>query len=165
MIVESGQRLGNMNKIAFVKTVVAAGGCLLLCATPALALGQSGQPGAAPAAPMKSALAPRVKSATQPDLLEGLTLADDQKAKIDQIRGETKSHMAAVANDTKLSPEAADAMRRGYQRFENAKILEVLTPEQQQQVRKRITAWRAASGKPQYPLRRASASGQPPRPQ
>jgi len=143
-----------MSKDAFVKTVVAAGGFLFLCAARKLALGQTSQPGAAPPAPMKSALAPRGKSARPPDLLEGLTLTDDQKAKIDQIRAETKSRLAAVANDKKLSPEAADAMLRGYQLMENGKILEVLTPEQQQEVRKRIAAWRAAAGKTQYPLRR-----------
>ena len=154
-----------MSKIAFVKTVVAAGGLLFLCGAPELALGQSSQPGAAPPATMKSALAPRGKSAAPPDLLEGLTLTDDQKAKIDQIRDESRSHLAAVANDKNLSPEAADAMRRGVQRFENGKILQVLTLEQQQEVRKRITAWRTASGKTQYPLRRAPASEQTPRPQ
>ena len=143
-----------MSKIAFVKTVVAAGGFLfILCAAPKLALGQPSQPGAAPPAPMTSALAPRGKSAAPPDLLAGLTLADDQKAKIDQIRKETKSRLAAVANDKKLSPETADAMLRGYQRMENGKILEVLTPEQQQEVRKRIADWRGAAGKTQYPLR------------
>jgi Spy/CpxP family protein refolding chaperone len=148
-----------MIKIAFVKTVVAAGGFLFLCAAaPELALGQSSQPGAAPPPQMKSASAARGKSADPPDLLEGLTLADDQKAKIGQIRAETKSHLAAVANDKTLSPEAADAMRRGYERFENVKILEVLTPEQQQEVRKRIAAWRATAGKPQYPLRPAPVS-------
>jgi Spy/CpxP family protein refolding chaperone len=144
-----------MSKIAFAKTVVAAGGFLFLyAAAPKLALGQPSQPGAAPPAPMKSALAPHGKSAAPADLLEGLTLADDQKAKIDQIREETKSRLAAVANDKKLSPEAADAFLRGYQRMENSKILEVLTPEQQQEVRKRIAARRAAAGKTQYPLRR-----------
>jgi Spy/CpxP family protein refolding chaperone len=154
-----------MSKIAFVKTVVAAGGFLYLCAAPELALGQSSQPGAAPPAPMKSALAPRGKSAAAPDLLGGLTLTDDQKTKIGQIREETKSHMAAVANDKQLSPEAAEAMRRGYQRFENGKILEVLTPEQQQEVRKRIAAWRAAAGKSQYPLRRNPVPEHTPQPQ
>ena len=142
-----------MGKDAFVKTVVAAGGFLFLCAAPMLALGQSSQPGAAPPAPMKAALLPRGKSAAPPDLLAGLTLADDQKAKIDQIRKETKSRLAAVANDKKLSPETADAMLRGYQRMENGKILEVLTPEQQQEVRKRIADWRGAAGKTQYPFR------------
>ena len=143
-----------MSKIAFVKTVVAAGGFLFfLCAAPTLALGQPNQPGAAPPAPMKSASAPRGKSAAAPDLLAGLTLTNDQKAKIDQIREQTKSRLAAVANDKKLSPEVADAFLRGYQRMENGKILEVLTPEQQQEVRKRIAAWRAGAGKTQYPLR------------
>jgi Spy/CpxP family protein refolding chaperone len=154
-----------MSGIAYVKTVAAAGGFLLLCAAPELALGQSSQPGTAPPAPMKSALAPHGKSAALPDFLEGLTLTDDQKAKIGQIREETKSHLAAVANDKQLSPEAADAMRRGYQRFENGKILEVLTPEQQQEVRKRIAAWRATAGKSQYPLRRVPVSEQSPRSQ
>jgi Spy/CpxP family protein refolding chaperone len=143
-----------MSKIAFANTVVAAGGFLFLYTSPTLALGQPSQPGAAPPAPMKSALVPHGKSAAPADLLEGLTLADDQKAKIDHIREETKSRLAAVANDKKLSPEAADAFLRGYQRMENAKILDVLTPEQQQEVRKRIAAWRATAGKTQYPLRR-----------
>jgi Spy/CpxP family protein refolding chaperone len=141
-----------MSKIAFVKTVVAAGGFFFLCAAPMLALGQASQAGAAPPAP--TALAPRGKSARPPDLLEGLTLTDDQKAKIDQIRAQTKSRLATVANDKKLSPEAADAMLRGYQRMENGKILEVLTPEQQKEVRNRVAAWRAKAGKTQYPMRR-----------
>ena len=146
--------MGNMSKIAFVKTVVAAGGFLfILCAAPKLALGQPNQPSAAPPAPMKSASAPRGKSAAAPDLLAGLTLTNDQRAKIDQIREQTKSRLAAVANDKKLSPEAADAFLRGYQRMENGKILEVLTPEQQQEVRKRIADWRGAAGKTQYPFR------------
>jgi Spy/CpxP family protein refolding chaperone len=147
-----------MSKIALVKTVVAAGGFLFLCAGAKLALGQSSQPDAAPPAPMKSGLAARGRSAGPPSVLDGLTLADDQKAKIAQIRGETKSHLAAVANDKKLSPEAADAMRRGYERIENGKVFEVLTPEQQQEVHKQIAAWRATTGKPQYPLRRFPVS-------
>lgn len=154
-----------MSKFEFVKTVIAAGGFLFLCAAPELALGQSSQPSAAAPEPMNPASAPRGKSAAPPDLLKGLTLADDQKAKIGQIREETKSRLAAVDNDKKLSPEAADAMRRGYQRFENVKILEVLTPEQQQEVRKRIATWRGAAGKPRYPMRRVPVSEQTPRPQ
>ncbi len=155
-----------MSKIAFVKTVVATGGFLflILSAAPEWALGQSIQPGAAPPAPMK--LASRGKSAASTDLLQGLTLAGEQKAKIDQIREETKSRVAAVANDKQLSPEVADAFRQGYQQSENVKILEVLTPEQRQEVRKRIAARRAAAaGKPQYPMRPAMVSGQTPQPQ
>jgi hypothetical protein len=156
-----------MSKIALVKTVVAASGFLFLCAGSQLALGQSSQPAAAPAppAPVKSALTARGRSAGAPDLLEGLTLADEQKTKIAQIREETKSHVAAVKNDRQLSPEAADAMLRGYQRIENGKILDVLTTQQQKEVRKRIAAWTATAGKPQYPLRRAPVSEQTPRQQ
>jgi Spy/CpxP family protein refolding chaperone len=153
-----------MSKFEFVKTVIAAGGFLFLCAAQELALGQSSQPSAAAPAAMKPGSAPRGKSAP-PDLLEGLTLSDDQKAKIGQIREETKSRLAALDSDKNLSPEAADAMRLGYRRLENGKILEVLTPEQQQQVRKRIAAWRAAAEKPQYPLRQVPVSEQIPRPQ
>jgi Spy/CpxP family protein refolding chaperone len=153
-----------MSKFAFVKMVIAAGGFLFLCTAPQLALGQSAQPGAAPV-PMNPAVAPSGKSATPPDLLEGLTLAGDQKAKIAQIRGDTNSRLAALNSDRKLSPEAADAMRLGYERLENDKILQVLTPEQQKLVRKRIAAWRDSKGKSQYPMRRASAAEQSSRPQ
>ena len=149
-----------MSKIAFVKTVVAAVGFLFLYVAPKLVFGQSSPPAEAPHPPMKSAVVPHRNS--PPDLLAGLTLGDDQKAKIDQIREQTKSRLAAVANDKRLSPEAADAMLRGYQRNENGRILEVLTPEQQQEVRKRIAAWRAAAGKSQYPLRRSPVSEQTP---
>ena len=145
-----------MNKIVLVKPVVVAGAFLIVCAEPKPAFAQSSQPGAAPPPPIRSAAAPPRNSTAPPDLLEGLTLTDDQQAKIYQIRDDTRSRIAAVtarANDKKLSPEAADAFLRGYQRNENAKILEVLTPEQQQEIRKRIAAWRAAAGKTQYPLR------------
>jgi Spy/CpxP family protein refolding chaperone len=154
-----------MSKIAFLKTVVATGGLLflILSAAPQSALGQSIQSGAAPPAPLNSV--PRGKSAGSHDLLQGLTLADEQKAKIDKIREETKSRVAAVANDKRLSPEVADAFRTGYQRSENVKILEVLTPQQRQEVRKRIDAWRAAAGKPQYPMRPAMVSERTPQPQ
>ena len=80
-----------MKKNAFVKPLVIAGGFLFLCAAPKLTFGQSGPPDAAPHPPMKSALRP-----PPPDLLEGLTLTDDQKAKIDQIREDTKSRLADV---------------------------------------------------------------------
>jgi Spy/CpxP family protein refolding chaperone len=153
-----------MIKIAFVNPISAAGGFLFLLsfAAPQWALGQSIQPGAAPPAAMQQAS--RAKFAAPPDLLQGLTLTDEQKAKIDQIRGETKSRVAAVANDKQMSPEVADAFRQGYRRAENVKILEVLTPEQRQEVNKRIAAWRAAARKPQYPMQPATAAEQTPKP-
>ena len=138
-----------MNKSAVVRPVVVAGGFVLLCAAPKLAFAQSSQPGAAPPPLLRSAAAPPRNSTAPPDLLEGLTLTDDQQAKIYQIRDDTRSRIGAVtagANDKKLSPEAANAMLQGLQRIENGKILEVLTQEQQQEVRRRLSAWRASVG-------------------
>jgi len=131
-----------MSKIAFVKTVMAAAGFLCLYAAPNRVLGQSSAPAGAPHPLMKSAVAPTHSS--PPELLAGLTLTDDQKAKIAQVRENTKSRLADVANDKKLSPEAASAMFQGLQRIENGKIFEVLTPDQQVEVRRRMAAWRAS---------------------
>jgi hypothetical protein len=153
-----------MNKIAFVKPVVVAGGFLFLCAAPKLTFGQSSPLGAAPPPPMRSASAPRPNSTPPPDLLEGLTLTDDQQAKIDQIREDTKSRLAAVANDKKLSPEAANAMFQGLQRIENDKILEVLTLEQKQEVRRRLSAWRAATGQRPHQFKQPRALESAPQP-
>ena len=153
-----------MNKIAFVKRVVVAGGFLFLCAAPKLTFGQASPVTAPPPPPMRSASAPPRNYSAAPDILEGLTLTDDQKVKIDQIREDTKSRLAAVANDKKLSPEAADAMVRGFQRIENRKIVEVLTPEQQREVAKRIAARRAAARQQQYPLRQLPVPEKTPQP-
>ena len=93
-----------MNKIAFVKRFVVVGGFLYLFVAPAPTFGQSSQPGAAPPPPIRSAAAPSRNTTAPPDLLEGLTLTDDQQAKIDQIREDTRSRIAAVtavANDKK----------------------------------------------------------------
>ena len=156
-----------MIKIAFVKPVVVAGGFLFLCAAPKLTFGQSSPLGAAPPPPMRSASAPPHNSTPPPDLIEGLTLTDDQQAKIDRIREDTKSRLAAVAagaNDKKLSPEAANAMFQGLQRIENDKILEVLTLEQQQEVRRRLSAWRAASGQHPHQYKQLRALQKAPQP-
>jgi hypothetical protein len=137
-----------MNKIAFVKPVVVAGAFLILGAAPKAAFAQSSQAGPPPPL-IRSAAAPPRNSTAPPDLLEGLTLTDDQQAKIEKIRDDTRSRIASVtaaANDKKLSPEAANAMLQGLQRIENGKILEVLTQEQQQEVRRRLSAWRASVG-------------------
>ena len=148
-----------MKKSAFVKPLVIAGGFLFLCAAPKFAFGQPGPPDAAPHPPMTSALRP-----TPPDLLEGLTLTDDQQLKIDQIREDTKSRLTAVANDKKLSPEAANAMVQGFQRIENGKIFAVLTPEQQVEVRKRMLAWRTATQQRKPRLQQPPVPGTTPQP-
>jgi Spy/CpxP family protein refolding chaperone len=142
-----------MNKNTFVKRVVVGGGLLLLCAAPKLTLGQSSPPGSALRRPIKSIPAQRRTYISPTEYLAGLTLTDDQIAKITQIRDDTRSHLAAVAKDEKLAPDVKDAMVTGYQRIENSQIFEVLTPEQQGEVRKRIATLRAAAEQPAVPGR------------
>ena len=157
-----------MNKIAFVKPVVVAGAflILILCAAPKPAFAQSSQAGPPPPL-IRSAAAPPRNSTAPPDLLEGLTLTDDQQAKIEKIRDDTRSRIAAVtagANDKKLTPEAANAMLQGLQRIENGKILEVLTQEQQQEVRRRLSAWRASVGQRPHQFKQLRALEKAPQP-
>jgi len=155
-----------MNRIAFVKPVVVAGAFLIVCAAPKPAFAQSSQAGPPPPL-IRSAAAPPRNSTAPPDLLEGLTLTDDQQAKIYQIRDDTRSRIAAVtaaANDKKLSPEAANAMLQGLQRIENGKILEVLTLEQQQEVRRRLSAWRASVGQRPHQFKQPRALEKAPQP-
>ena len=153
-----------MNKNGFVKRVVVAGGFLFLCAAPRLALGQANPPGVAPPPGIRPTRAQRPTYISPTEYLTGLTLTDDQKAKINQIREDTKSHLAVVAKDQKLDPEVKDAMAGGYQRIENSKIFEVLTPEQQQQVRRRIATLRAAAQQTQDPAKQPSVLEQNPQP-
>jgi hypothetical protein len=153
-----------MEKRAFVKRVVVGGGFLCLFATPMLSFGQSSAPAAAPGPLVRPVSGPRRGSTPPPDLLTGLTLTDDQKVKIDAIREGTKSQLAAVTNAKQLSPETVDAMLRGYQRIENSKIFEVLTLEQQVQVRKRMAAWKAAERQPKQPSQQAPVPETTPQP-
>jgi Spy/CpxP family protein refolding chaperone len=148
-----------MSKHAFVKRVGVAGGFIFLCASPRLSLGQPSPAGAAPFPLIKPTPPPaqqRMTYISPTEFLAGLTLTDNQKAKINQIREDTKSHLAAVAKDQKLGPEVKDAMIGGYQRIENSQIFGVLTPEQQQQVRKRISTLRAAAQQPKNQSQRTA---------
>lgn len=52
--------------------------------------------------------------------------------------------MDVVAKDGKLNPEQRQAMLKGLQRMEVAEIFKVFTPEQQKEVRQRVTARRVA---------------------
>jgi Spy/CpxP family protein refolding chaperone len=133
-----------MNKNRIAKRVVVAFGFLFLCAARAPASAQSNPPSAAPT-PLAASPTARPKKDTPPiDYFAGLTLTDEQKAKIAEIRQNSKSRLDAVVKDEKLSPEQKDAFLTGYRREENSEIFAVLTPEQQSEVRKRMRAQRAA---------------------
>ncbi len=140
-----------MNDNGLVKRRVIAGGVLFLCAAAGLSHGQSSPRGAVPP-PVTSSPAPPPNNTSRPDFFEGLALTDDQKAKINQIHQDTKSRLDAVEHDQKLGPDAKGAMLGGYRRIEDSKIFAVLTPDQQQDVRKRVSAWRAAARQRQSQL-------------
>ncbi len=132
-----------MNKIRFSARVTVAAGFLLLCAAPGRTRAQSTPP--RPAQTHKASPAARPKNDAQPtDDFAGLKYTDDQKEKIDQIHQDTKSHMDLVVKDEKLSPDQKEAMLEGYRRLERGQVFKLLTPEQQREVRKRISARRAA---------------------
>jgi Spy/CpxP family protein refolding chaperone len=133
-----------LNKNRIAKRAVVAFGFLFLCAARAPASAQSNPPSAAPT-PLAASPTARPKKDTPPiDYFAGLTLTDDQKAKIAEIRQNSKSRVDAVVKDEKLSPEQKDAFLTGYRRRENSEIFKVLMPEQQAEVRKRMRAQRAA---------------------
>jgi len=136
-----------------VKGVWLGAGWLAICAPLGVSGDQTGRAvtTAPPYAASPSARAGR--SATPPDFFAGLSLSDDQKAKIDRIKEETKSHIEVVKKDEKLGPDVKDAMVTGYYRIENSKILAVLTPDQQREVRKRLNDWREKNRQLQHQSR------------
>lgn len=89
----------------------------------------------------------KLKHADPMDDFAGVNFTAEQKARIVQIREKNRSRMHDVAVDTKLSPEQRAAMLDGIQRIERGEVYQVLTPEQQAAVRKRVLARRAAAQK------------------
>jgi hypothetical protein len=134
-----------------MKRTVVPAGFLFLCAAIGLSRGQSSPPGAA-RPPVRSSPAVPQNNTSGPDYFAGLEFTDNQKAQIDQIHKDTKSRMEAVEHDQKLSPEAKGAMLGGYRRIEDGKVFEVLTLDQQREVRKRVSAWRATARQGQSQL-------------
>ncbi len=133
----------HMNKNRFSARVTVAAGFLLLCVAPGLTRAQSSPP--RPAQTHKASPAARPKNDAQPtDDFAELKYTDDQKEKIDQIHQDMKSRMDLVVKDEKLSPDQKEAMLQGYRRLERGQVFKLLTPEQQREVRKRISARRAA---------------------
>jgi hypothetical protein len=116
-----------MNKRRLVLSVAAATGLCFLIAVPGLAETQSNQVNPT-IAPSNSPPADGTRKVIRPDDdLAGLTLTDAQKAKIDQIRQNMKARMDAVAKDEKEN-----------EHMELRQVLQVLTPVQLSEVRKKV---------------------------
>lgn len=117
---------------------------LLLLAVPALAETQN-TPLSTAQIPHTPPQAMRPGQGARPvDVLQGITLTEEQKAKIDQIHQEMKSRVDVVVKDPASDETTKRAMLEGLARMERRQVFLALTPEQQAEVRKRIVASRAA---------------------
>jgi Spy/CpxP family protein refolding chaperone len=85
------------------------------------------------------------RTLTENELLNGVNLTDDQKAAIDRIHRTMRTKMEIVAKDDNETPEQKSAMLEGLNRMQLRQVFEVLTPEQREDVRKRIVAMRSAN--------------------
>jgi Spy/CpxP family protein refolding chaperone len=133
-----------MNKRRLVLSVLAAAGFCFSIAMQSSAETQSIRPNPTlvPSNPQPAAGQGRV---TRPENdLADLSLTEAQKAKIEQIRQTMKSRRDAVINDAKEDTDQKNAMLGGLQHLEIRQVLEVLTPEQLSEVRKKVMARRAA---------------------
>ena len=130
------------NRIA--ESLAVAAGLVFLFAVPGLTRAQNAQPFAAHA-PTGSLPGTQLQSNPTPSSdFDGLTYTDEQKAEIDKIHRETEARKAVVAKDGQLSEDQKNAMLLGYSRMEYGQIFRVLSPEQQKQVRQKLTARRDA---------------------
>jgi Spy/CpxP family protein refolding chaperone len=133
-----------MSKNRSAKAVAAAAGFFLLFATPGLTSAQTSPSGRVPTPHTVSPAAGPKADPSQTDYFAGLKLSDEQQAKIDEIRRDMRVRREAVVKDERLDAAKKDAMLNGYRYLENGQVFEVLTPEQQSEVRKKVAAQRAA---------------------
>ena len=80
--------------------------------------------------------------------LDSLNLTDDQKAKVKDILADAKTKHQAVVSDTSLNEEQKRAKMKELHEGTMSKLNEVLTPEQQAELKKKMTP---AKEKPEQP--------------
>jgi Spy/CpxP family protein refolding chaperone len=76
--------------------------------------------------------------------VESLNLTDDQKAKVKDIFADAKTKHQAVSSDASLSEEQKKAKMKELHSATMAKLNEVLTPEQQTELKSKMEAAKAA---------------------
>ena len=75
--------------------------------------------------------------------VESLNLTDDQKAKVKDIFADAKTRRQAVSSDASLSDEQKKAKMKELHGATMAKLNEVLTPEQQTELKNKMEAAKA----------------------
>jgi len=75
--------------------------------------------------------------------VESLNLTDDQKAKVKDIFADAKAKRETVSNDTSLSDDQKKAKMKELHAGTLAKLNEVLTPDQQTELKSKMEAAKA----------------------
>jgi hypothetical protein len=132
-----------MNKKRFAKQIAVAIGFTLLFAASGLVRAQSVSPNSTRTPRAASPGAQSMSNAGPEDDFAGLIYSDEQKAEIDKIHRDIESHKVVIAKDTTLDADQKSAMLFGYTRIEYGRIFQVLSLEQQKQVRQKILARKA----------------------
>jgi Spy/CpxP family protein refolding chaperone len=96
----------------------------------------------AKAPPQAAATGQAMKDKLQ-DAVNELNLSDDQKAKIKDIFADAKSKREAVWNDASLTDDQKKAKMKDLHADTKAKVNEVLTPEQQTQLKEKLETAKA----------------------
>jgi Spy/CpxP family protein refolding chaperone len=133
-----------MNRKRFARGVAVAAGFFFLCTAPQPARGQGNTPSPESTPPKPAPVARPQRVPSKGDDFAGLKYTDEQKEKIQEIHQNFKSRRDVVVKDEKLTQDQRDAMLEGYVRMERGQVYNVLTPEQQKEVRERMRARRAA---------------------
>jgi Spy/CpxP family protein refolding chaperone len=99
------------------------------------------KPHAAPA-PQAASKEGRMQGGLQA-AVESLNLTDDQKAKVKDIFADAKAKRETVSNDTSLSDDQKKAKMKELHAGTLAKLNEVLTPDQQTELKSKMEAAKA----------------------
>ena len=134
-----------MNQNRFVKLVAVAAGIVFMLVLPGLVRADNSQNSAVQASKAVPLVAQPKGDPGPQDDFTGLNYTDAQKAEIDKIHRETDAHKAVVRSATNLNDDQKNAMLTGYTRLELGSIFQVLSPEQQKQVRQKMNARKAAA--------------------
>jgi hypothetical protein len=135
--------LMHWNRLAMPATVVAE--LFFLSAAPGLAHAQRGNPALMQTPHMVSPGIQPAQDTRATDDFAGLKFTDDQKAKLDEIHQHMAMRKDAVIKSDKLNAEQKEAMIAGLGRMERGQIVKLLTPEQQQEVLKKVRAGHAGA--------------------
>jgi Spy/CpxP family protein refolding chaperone len=114
-------------------------GMLALCSVPATVRAQE-----APQSDSQGAMYGQNPASKHADELANLNLSDDQKAQVQKIRDDAKSQNAAVKNDSTLSADQQQAKMQEIRMSTHKQIRAVLTPEQRKQMKADEMARKAA---------------------